>query len=108
MERLKAEMELQQAIQNEKILIVQFGAESCAPCHAIRNKIDAWNQTGEAIYSLYIPVEEFSELAAQSSVFAVPTILVYVEGKLAIRESGYFGLEPILQKIRQYQKMLQE
>lgn len=108
MKTLESSTELQQAICNEKILIVQFGSAACAPCHSIRNKIEAWCDAVKNVSSLYIPVETFSELAAQSSVFAVPTILVYVEGKLTVRESGYFGLDSILQRVQRYRELLQE
>ncbi len=108
MKTLERSTELQQAICNEKILIVQFGSAACAPCHSIRNKIDTWCDAVKDVSSLYIPVEKFSELAAQSSVFTVPTILVYVEGKLTVRESGYFGLDSILQRVQRYRELLQE
>lgn len=108
MQILKSSEELQQAIANKKILIVQFGADTCAPCHAIRNKIDAWCSNMEDVQYLYIPMEAFSALAAQESVFTVPTIFVYVEGKLTLRESGYFGIDSVFQSIQRCREMLQE
>ena len=47
-----------------------------------------------------------SGLCAQLGVFTVPTIFVYAEGSLTVRESGYFGLEGVLRKVEQYESML--
>ncbi len=101
-------VDLENAIRNEKILIVQFGAQACAPCHAVRHKIETWCDAVQGVSSLYVPIEDFTELAAQASVFVVPTIFVYVEGKLMLRESGYFSLDAILGKVQQYIEMLKE
>ena len=43
--------------------------------------------------------ELVSELAAQNDVLSFPTVVVYVEGQVAIRESGYFSLDEIFGKL---------
>ena len=93
-------------VQENRLVLVQFGAESCAPCSAIKRKIMAWNEEHAQIPYLYIPAEQFPELCAQLGVFTVPTIFVYAEGKLTIRESGYFGLEELLRKVERYEEFL--
>ncbi len=105
MEILKQESGLDSRIQSENILIVQYGAQRCAPCHALEKKLTDYVTEVSAIY---IPTEDFPELAAQAGVFTVPTILVYVQGKLTIRESGYFSLQSILSKIDQYRTLLND
>ena len=98
--------ELDLLLRENLLVLVQFGAESCAPCSAIRRKITAWNKGHAQIPYLYIPTEQFPELCAQLGVFTVPTIFVYAEGRLTIRESGYFGLEELLRKIERYEEMI--
>lgn len=105
MRTLKNSEELAMLLAAEKLLVVQFGAHSCAPCSAIRQKIEAWAARGN-VAAVYIPVETFPELAAQAGVFAVPCVFVYVEGRLTVRESGYFSVEEILAKVERYQEML--
>ncbi len=102
----KNQENLQEIIQGEKTVIVQFGSETCNPCMAIRNKIEAWIKNHPQIEYIYIPVEDTSEMCAQMGVFTVPTIFVYVAGKLTLRESGYFGLTELLDKTEQYDSLL--
>ena len=98
--------ELDLLLRENQLVLVQFGAESCAPCSAIRRKITDWNEDHAKIPYLYIPTEQFPELCAQLGVFTVPTIFVYAEGSLTVRESGYFGLEGVLRKIERYEEMI--
>ena len=95
-------------IHSSTMLLVQFGSHTCAPCTAIMQKIDSWCAEHPLCRSLYVPVEQFRELAAGESVFSVPTILVYIEGRVTIRESGYFSLEEIFNRMERYIALLQD
>ena len=102
MKKLTKEENLQDIINSEKILIVQFGSQLCGPCFALKHKIDIWNENHPKVKSIYVQAEDFRKVAADFGVFTVPTILVFVEGKITIREIGYFSLEDILSKIERY------
>lgn len=87
------------------LFLVQFGTDTCAPCHAIQYKLDAWLKEHTSVKSLYIPLEQFPALAAEESIFSAPTLLFFVEGKLTLRESGYFSLNEFLEKAERYLQM---
>lgn len=84
------------------IEIIQFGSETCLPCRAIREKIEHWAVSYPPVRYRYMPIEDHPEKAARAAVFTVPTVLVYVEGKLSIRASGYFSLDAILSKVERF------
>ena len=106
MEILNNQDALQAAIQENQILILQFGSDSCAPCKALQNRIKVWNQENPSVCHAYVRVNEFPELCAQMGVFTVPTIFVYVEGKLTLQQSGYFSLDQMLDQIEKYEHLL--
>ena len=108
MELLSGPRTLQDAVRSRSIVLVQFGAESCAPCKALQAKIKTWNQTCPEVCHLYVDAAEFPEVCAQLGVFTVPTIFVYVEGKLTLQQSGYFSLDHMLRKIETYRRLLEE
>jgi len=58
------------------------------------------------LYQTYI--SDTLELAGQLSVFAVPTILVYFEGKQYIQKSRAFSLSELEQEIKRYYDMVFE
>lgn len=88
-----------------RFLLVQFGTDACAPCHAIQHKLGAWLETQPTVQSFYIPLEQFSALAAEEGIFSSPTLLFFAEGKLTLRESGYFSLNEFLEKAERYLQM---
>lgn len=89
------------------ILIVLFGSKNCSACGAIQGKIDYWRSTNGKAQFLYIPTDKFQATCAQLGVFSAPTLWVYVEGKLSIRESGLFGVHELLGRIDRYYEILE-
>ena len=62
-------------------LILQFGDESCAPCHAIRYKLDAWLVNHPDVAARYIDIESHLALCSQMGIMSAPTVIVYMDGK---------------------------
>ena len=106
MQTLSHSQDLQAALAASPLVVVQFGSASCAPCAALKIKLDAFASAHPMVSALYVPIENFPEVSAQNSVFTVPTLLLFAEGKEAFRVSGYFGLAAFLSKVERYIKMM--
>ncbi len=79
-------------------VILQFGSAACAPCAAIEGRLDAWGKSrGEAVLR-YISVEGSPDIAASLGIFSVPAVLVFMQGKLALRECGCFSVDEVLRR----------
>ena len=89
------------------LLIVQFGAQTCAPCGAIQDKIEYWRSRHAGTEFLYVPTDHFMNLCGQMGVHSVPTVWVYVQGKITLQESGIFSVDDLLSKVGRYHEMLQ-
>ncbi len=94
-------------LETSDIVLFQFGTETCMPCGAIKQRIDEWNKEYPQVQSRYVPLDEFPELGAEYGIFSAPTILVFVQGKVTIRESGCFSLDEILQRTERYIQLLE-
>jgi hypothetical protein len=58
------------------------------------------------IKPIYIDIEEIPEIAAQNTVFTIPTIIVYLAGKETFRKSRHIGIDELKGLIeRPYQIM---
>lgn len=93
-------------LENNKIVIFQYGSITCAPCHSLKYKLTEWQKENSNIEVYYIPIEDNIELAAQNGILSAPTIEVYIEGKLFVQRSGYFSLDEILNKVEKYKSIL--
>ena len=86
-------------------LILQFGDESCAPCHAIRYKLDAWLVNHPDVAARYIDIRAHLALCSQMGIMSAPTVIVYMDGKVVARKAGYFSLDDMLCRVERYIEM---
>ena len=106
MEKLQNSEVFSRKIQESPLLVVQFGSAQCAPCTAIEAKLDRFTQAFPEVQSVYVSVEKFPETAASQNVFTVPAVLVFAEGRLTLREAGYFSLDALLERVSRYAELL--
>lgn len=89
-------------IESTPVLILQFGEDTCGPCLAIRARIDQWLNKHEGIEARYVDIEKNLEHCSQMGIFSAPTVMAYIDGQIVARESGYFSLDTILERIEHY------
>ena len=97
--------EYQTLKEQEKFSLFLFGSQACAPCKALKEKIIVWSGTHPQVVTGYISIDNNISnisLAAQENILGAPAILVFVEGKEAIRKSGYFSLEEVFTALDRY------
>ena len=88
--------------EQEKFSLFLFGSQACAPCKALKEKITVWSGTHPQVFTGYISIDNNISLAAQENILGAPAILVFVEGKEAIRKIGYFSLEEVFTALDRY------
>ena len=88
--------------EQSKFSLFLFGSQACAPCKALKEKITVWSETHPQVFTGYISIDNDISLAAQENILGAPAILVFVEGKEAIRKIGYFSLEEVFTALDRY------
>ena len=91
-------------IAESPLLLLQYGDDACGPCHAIRFRLDRWLE-GRNINARYVDIRKHLECCAQRNIFSVPTVAVYMDGRLMVQESGCFSLEKLLERAERYMEM---
>ena len=94
--------EYQTLKEQEKFSLFLFGSQACAPCKALKEKIIVWSGTHPQVFTGYISIDNDISLAAQENILGAPAILVFVEGKEAIRKIGHFSLEEVFIALDRY------
>ena len=83
-------------ITSEKAVLVYFSHEKCNVCKVLKPKIqELLKEFFPKIKMFYSDTEIYPEFAAQNSIFTVPTIVIYLEGKEYIRKSRNIGIEEL-------------
>ncbi len=98
---------LESLIAERPGLLVYFSTPTCNVCHALRPKItEAFSTHFPLIEQIFIDAAEHPQIPAALGIFAVPTILVYLDGKEFARESRNVSIPLLVEKIRRPYQIL--
>ena len=88
---LEKEAEFEQEVAGGKVL-VDFYADWCGPCQMLSPVIEQLEkETG--IKVIKIDVDSLPGIARQFRVMAIPTLLLFENGKMVKRETAYMPIE---------------
>jgi thioredoxin len=92
--------EYSQLILSNKLVLVDFYAEWCAPCKKMKPDLEALStELGERIRIARIDVDQNKSLASELKVDALPVLNLYANGKLVWTHKGYLDKEGMLKAI---------
>jgi thiol-disulfide isomerase/thioredoxin len=99
---------IEKLINNNEMVLIYFGSESCGVCGVMKPKVEEILKNYPSIKNIEVNVEKSKKIAALYNIFTIPGILVYIEGKEIIREVRHISLQDINSKIERYYNMLFE
>jgi thioredoxin 1 len=103
---LNSNTEIKDFISSNQMAILYFTVEGCNVCKVLLPKIEEMLQKYPNVKLAKIDVSKTLEAAGAYSVFAYPTILLYIEGKEYARESRYVSVEVFEETIKKYYNLL--
>lgn len=93
--------DLERIIDSIPAVLLYFSTPECNVCKVLKPKVkQLLREKYPDIALYYIDCTALPEVAARFSVFAVPTLLVYFDGKETIRKSRYLGIDELDDAIR--------
>lgn len=99
--------ELERLKSAHRALVVYFRGNNCPVCSALLPGLNRVLQQKFPLISLaLVDTEKCPELAARLSIFSVPAVLVYLDGKLFFREVRHISLEGLAAQLDRPYKML--
>jgi len=98
--RVKTIEDIEKQINDSPAILIYISTEGCNVCRELKPKImKLLDSNFPKIKFLYINLDEIKKATGRLSVFAVPTILVYFEGKEFFREGRNLGTEQFREKL---------
>ncbi len=88
-------------IKENMAVMVYFSAPTCNVCHALKPKLLEElekNFSDFKVESVDISVEE--DIAPHFSVYAIPTVLIYLDGQEFTRKSRHMSVGEVIEEIR--------
>lgn len=83
----------EQELAQKPILVTYFSHDECNVCKVLKPQVREITDDFDQADFLYVNTKESMEIAGQYMVFAVPTIILFFEGREAKRYSRHISLQ---------------
>lgn len=92
--------DIKKIIEENLAVMLYFSAPTCNVCHALKPKLlDAIESNFKfKIVSVDTSIEQ--EIAANFSVFAIPSVLIFLGGKEFLRKSRHMSVDEVIREIK--------
>lgn len=87
-------------VQDNQLTFLYISSPNCSVCHALKPQVQELMTNYPEIHLGYINTERVQEVAGAFSIFTVPVLLLFVEGKEYVREARIVHMDVFNEKIR--------
>ena len=85
--------QLDKLVKENDVLMVYFSGENCGVCKVLQPQVEKLlDENYPQIKQIYLNANENQELCGELNIFAVPTLIIYFDGKEFIKKSRNFGI----------------
>ncbi|HHV75450.1 thiol reductase thioredoxin [Thermoanaerobacterium sp. PSU-2] len=102
MEKLYAVDDIKKFVNDEEMALLYFSTNDCGICTTLLPKLEMMLLNYDQISSGHVSIDELPAASSEFSVFTVPTVLLFVEGKEVIREARFISMDILEEKIQKY------
>ncbi len=106
LEHLPSLDDIRRVIADESFVLLYLSRPGCGVCQALLPRIGDLAASVPGLTSFHIDLDEVPEAAGQLSVFTIPGILVFADGRESIREARYLSLDDLAARIRRLRDLL--
>lgn len=92
--------EFNKIVSDNRLILAYFSNDNCNVCKVLKPKIiDLLNENFANILFYYCNIDENLEISAQNSVFSIPTIIVFFDGKEIYRFGRFLDINELKVKL---------
>ncbi|MDD3442512.1 MAG: thioredoxin family protein [Sulfurimonas denitrificans] len=93
--------DINRVIKENLAVMLYFSAPTCNVCYALKPKLlEAIENNFQEFEVVSIDTSIEQEIAANFSVFAIPTVLVFLDGREFLRKSRHMSVDEVIREIK--------
>lgn len=94
------DIDLLEQMKSNGAVFILFGGSNCAVCQSIQPQLATMlEQQFPEMHAVYVDCETSPEICAQHSVFSLPVVRAYIDGKKIADEVRAFSLKQLIQTL---------
>lgn len=94
----KSLTEILEFIKEHHFSFVYISRENCSVCHSVQPQVQEMLKEFPSIHPIQVSADDVPEVAGQFTVFTVPALLLFAEGKEVIREARFVVMDDLQDK----------
>ena len=92
---------IEQAIKENPAVMLYFSSPQCSVCHVLKPKLfEAVESAFDRFETIDINISITPEIGSHYSVFAAPTVIVFLDGREFLRKSRNMSVGEVIEEIR--------
>ena len=92
---------IENTIKENLCVMVYFSAPTCNVCHALKPKLlEALDTNFKEFVVESVDISKQEEIAPHFEVFAIPTVLIFLDGKEFLRKSRHMSVDEVIKEIQ--------
>ena len=97
---------IQDFIKENNLAFIYFSSNNCSVCHVLLPKIEELLKSYPKIKLGKVDIDHVTMAAGEFSVFTMPCILMFANGKEIIREARFISIIELEDKLDKYYNLL--
>jgi len=109
MNKINSKEEFYKLVSDNRLILAYFSNDNCNVCKVLKPKIiELLNENFPLILFYYCNIDNNPEFSAQNSVFAIPTIIVFLDGKEIYRFGRFLDINELKIKLDRVYNLITE
>lgn len=100
MKKIESNEMFEEVLQQNKFVLTYYSRLWCGVCHAMKPQVESLLEKYPDVTLVEVNVDDTPDLGAQYTIFSVPAVILFYEGKEFMRQAGYLRLDQIEQLLQ--------
>lgn len=106
MNKLKSIDDIKDFIKENKFVMVYFSSDGCNVCENILPRLEEMLKKHSKVVSGHVEVQNLPSVASIFSVFTIPTIMIFLEGKEILNQTRFINFLQLEEKIHRFSEFV--